>query len=209
MPTSTEALALALYLLPGVVGVFVFESMRDREPGDGFSRAGAVVLLTLISLFVVQAVTAVPILPVTGDFKTTSPATVLSDFLTFSLLPVFAVSILLSAGAAWMSNRGIGYRAVRALGITRKTGRVDVWHQVFSTHRGNWLVVRFKNGHEYVGWPEYYSMTADPEPMLFLADAVARFPRDDGDPVEQEIEGPGVLIASLGEVESIEWLEGV
>ena len=211
MPGTAEALALFLYLLPGVIGFFVFEMLSDSKPSSSYSRVGATTAFAFASVLVVSAFTSQPVLPVIEDPAKTSVSEILNHFMRASLLPVFVVAIALGALSAWTGNRGLIFKVLKCFRITYQTGKVDVWHQVFITYRAKWLRVRLKSGKQLVGWPAFYSLTSEKGPMLFLAEATWSWPKNEGGTVEFEssdVDGPGVLISSLDDVESIEFLEG-
>lgn len=188
MPTSLEALQVILYLLPGYVTLRVKELLSFPNKASDIGRAIDGVVLTFLNLVVLFTLRL--ILP--ENFFSTIYATTISLFLISVLLGVVLGSDTVTSKC---------YGAMRYLGLTNMSGRVDAWSDAFNNIRGIYVKVTLANGKQYLGWPMYYS--DDPELKdLFLADA---YSLEGGEATK--IAGPGVLIPGKSDLVSIEFLD--
>ena len=128
----------------------------------------------------------------------------LGDVIDVPLAVSIAVGIILAAGAAGLHNSGKLFSLLRFLRLTNKTGRVDVWHQTFTSYRGHWVRLTFKNGLELLGYALFHSSLPDRR-EIFVAEASWSDP-ESGE--EVEMPGPGVYVNNLDEVTTIEFFEG-
>ena len=110
-------------------------------------------------------------------------------------------SIVLGLFSGWIVGTDLHYRAVRWLRLTRRTGRADVWQDVFSDLRGNWLLVHTDDGRRVLGWAQYYS-DAGTTPSLFLRQA--HWVRDDG--TRESVDGEGLLVTEATRIRYVEFL---
>ena len=207
MIETIEALTLLLYLLPGVVGYFLYELLVERKPTELSSKSSAIVTLTFFSVLISSAIFEQPILPSVDNSLTKSVPAVFEAFFGANFIWALAVAIVLGGAAAWIRNKNYIFKALKKLKITRQTGAIDPWHQVFQTERGKWCRITFKDGTELVGWPKFYSLHGENK-QLFLANAVWFKNVDSKDnPQEKNVEGPGVLLCSFEEISAIEFLD--
>lgn len=88
------------------------------------------------------------------------------------------------------------------LKLTRKTGRIDVWHDVFTELRGYWIEVKLKDGTKILGWPDFYSENPDKR-ELFLRNVLITNP----DNSSYDIRGDGILLTDKADIESIEFIQ--
>ncbi len=205
MIETIEALTLFLYLLPGVVGLFVYDTFTEKRTTDSSFNIAAVMTLTFLSVLVSSIVFEQPVLPTVDPEKKTVPK-IFEAFFGVGFLIATASAALLGGVGAWIQNKNYIYRLFKFTGITRQTGKIDPWHQLFTTERGKWCRLIFDDGTRLVGWPRYYSMHAKDAPQLFLADATWHTKTQSGY-VTRDVRGPGVLIASWEKVRAIEILD--
>lgn len=211
MPTTIAALNVLIFLLPGFLILRIVEGLTVTGKASETARIVDALALSLVNyiaftflIYALNEFRAVPlkvkpiplILSPDGQLQFTG-----SEAMGFLLLILIAV--LISAGYAAGLNRGWIYSICREkLHLTRKTGRVDLWHDVCTDFRGRWIQVYLKNGTRIIGWPDYYS--DNPEKReLFLAEAVVT--KADGG--AYEVSGPGILLTEKAEIERIEVLD--
>jgi hypothetical protein len=224
---DSGTLFLFLYLLPGFIGLQVYDYLAVARKREIFEKLVIAFSLTAISAIVVNFVFGVPLVPqvapersvsgvrallaaLTGSDVEKAPAlgTVLATFIGRNLLYLSIVSSAVSALFAVLNNRGLLYGWARSLGLTYKTGTLDVWEAMFYGLRGTWLRIRFDDGVRLVGWPEFIS---DPGVAreLFLAEATWYYPDPNrrGRFTRVDVDGPGVYVSRFDRIVSIEALE--
>lgn len=203
MPATLAALNILIFLLPGFLSQRIVEGLAVvAKPGDLTRVIDALVLSFVNYLFYSLLATIFRLKPLPIAF-TSETQLKISWHDSLSMLVLFLVAVIVGMMISKSINEGWHYRILREgrLRFTRKTGRIDVWHDIFSDFRGRWIRVHLKNGAEIMGWPDYYS--EDPAKReLFVAQAVVREP----DGTIYEVPGPGVLLTEKAEVERIDIL---
>jgi len=191
------SLALFLYLLPGFLGGVVYEAVAEARARTTFERLLIALVLTLLATLVSHAIFAAPLFPLIIITKDSSLDSVLAAFIGRNLAVASGVSIVIALAAAFTHNKGWLYDLLRWLRITSRTGRIDVWHEVFTRNRKIWIQVRFKDGRLLVGWPEHYSEDGD-QKEIFVAEATWLVPQRNGGPHQRvDVAGPGVICRRL------------
>lgn len=223
--SDSGALFLFLYLLPGFIGLLVYDFLAEGRKRETLDRLVIAFTLTLLSAILVNLVFRVPLFPEprvaarTGIFaalsaliggepaKDLEAAAVLSAFITTNLLYQSVASTVLATVFAALNNKGLLYKAARFLRLTLKTGNVDVWADLFYGLRGYWVRVRFEDGSQLVGWPQFISNPGIPR-ELFLADATWHYPNPavPGTLLSVDVEGPGVYVNQFDRAVAIELL---
>lgn len=212
VPGELTAFLLVMYLLPGFLGVVVHDFLAETKRSESFGRFVAALTLSLLSNIVVGLATGKAVeIPEFGDKP--ELAKIITAFVTWRLVWLTLVAGALGFVVAYVNNRKWLYRALRALGITNRTGRVDVWQDVFNTYRGRWLQLHYKDGRTLIGWPRFYSEYGEAR-ELFLSDAAWRVPAPAAGhahgaaPAAQEmnVAGPGVYVGNFEEVLGIDVL---
>ena len=201
------AVYLFLYLLPGFLGMAVYDYLIEGQPRETFDKIVFALSMTLISYLAVSVVCGVPLVPGISLGKDSNAPTVLASMVGTGLAYVSLFSILASILMAVLTNRGWPLRLCQLLGITYKTSSVDVWQDTFYRFRGYWIKVSYADGRELIGWPQYFSAVGKPR-ELFVADATWWSFDDHGDPVSLDVDGPGVYISDFTNVTAITLLEG-
>ena len=205
MIETIEALTLFLYLLPGVVGLFVYETFAERRETDSSSRTAAIVTLSFLSVLVSSSLFGQPILATVAPDVKTVPK-IFEAFFGVGFVIATGSAAFLGVAWAWVHNINLFYKLFRFAGITKKTGKIDPWHQVFTTYSGKWCRVIFDDETRLVGYPKYYSLHAKDAPQLFLAKAIS-YRKVQNQYVGKDVKGPGVLITSWDHVTAIEILD--
>ena len=218
MITSLTALTILFFLLPGVLGLLVFEQVVEtRKERSQFDKIVIGAALALVSvaitnwafMFLGQPVFRLE--PLLGGESINEALGVPSGWPLAASTFVGCVIAILAAG---IHNSGRIHGFLKWLKLTRETGRPDVWHDAFSTHRGVWVRLTFNDGRVLVGWPQYYSAGGAEIRELFLANAAWTFPAQreatEGEikeeALEEEVTGPGVYVHNFDQVTSIEFL---
>ncbi len=197
-----------IFLVPGLIAAALFRMLAESKRLNTFDLLTFSLILTLAANIISQSVFGLSLLP---DIKTGEDRVLLFSYASFTvggLILVSACSCSLAVLLVFLTNSGSLYRYASASAISRKSGRINVWHDVFDTYRGSWFKVTFKDGSSITGWPKFYSVEED-RFELFLADAVVLQPltnlpnADDTNPqqwAELDVAGPGVYIGSMEEI---------
>jgi hypothetical protein len=202
MPTTVVALNLLIFLLPGFLIQRIVESLSVTGKISDTIRVVDALAFSLVN-YLLYSILALPFglrpIPLTlgqdGQLQFTG-----RDVSGFIIL--FSIAVFIGLLYAKSLNAGWHYRILRdRLDLTRKTGRVDLWHDIFSDYRGRWVEAHLKDGTRILGWPDYYSDDPDKR-ELFLAEAVVTKP----DGTTYEVAGPGILLTEKSEIERIEIL---
>jgi hypothetical protein len=199
------AVAVFLFLLPGFLGMSVYDFLIEGEPRDNVQRIIFSFVLTLLSAIVVNMTLAVPLIPMAVP-KDADSLSVLKVLVGVNLLYMSCSSVLIAISLAVLNNYGLPLRLFRSIKVTYKTSAVDVWQDIFYTFRRYWIRITFSDGRELVGWPMYFSAVGKPR-ELFIADATWLLTNEDGVSVSVDVSGPGVYIADFTKVTTIALLD--
>lgn len=208
--STLQGFAIALYLLPGFVCVFLYDTLSNSSDEDALNRTGKIVTATVASVFLTQYFSDVQLIPF--DNLACRPASGSQIGATFSLFLRssypwnFVTAGLLGVAASIWSNRNFTNRFLGGISGSVKTGNDDVWQQTFLAHPKSWCVIVYDNGDQIVGFPQYYSMKGE-DKQLFLAKPYRRELLD-GKYVKREIKRSGVYINKWDNVSTIEFVEG-
>ena len=202
MPTTVAALNVLIFLLPGFLIQRIVEGLSVTGKVSETTRIIDGLAFSLVN-YLLYSLLALPLglkpIPLTlaqdGQLQFTR-----RDVLGFVIL--FAIAVLIGLLYAKSLNAGWHYDFLRdKLDLTRKTGRIDLWHDMFSDFRGRWIQVHLKDGTRILGWPDYYSEDPDKRELV-LAEAVVTRP----DGKIYEVGGPGILLTERAEIERVEIL---
>lgn len=169
MDASIEALTIFIFLIPGFVSSLLLNTVIVRKEKDTLSK---IIEALVFSLIIYACVTAIsgesPVfLNVTeNDDKTKT------YFITFNasfLIPLIAISVLLSMILGLLSTTDVHMKILRKLRITDKTARETVWLDVF-TEQKRYVIVNLSDGRRVFGWPMYYSNEQE-DGFLYLYNA--------------------------------------
>jgi hypothetical protein len=204
---DSGAVYIFLYLLPGFLGLAVYDYLVEGQPREIFDKLVFALSIALVSYLAVSVLFAMPLVPGIGVTKDTSAATVLSLLLGRNLIYVSAVSVVSSIVLAFLTNYGVPLWICQQLRLTYKTSSVDVWQDTFYRFRGYWVKITYSDGRELIGWPRFFSAVGKPR-ELFLSDATWWLVDDNGVPTSIDVKGPGVYISDFSAVTAIVLLEG-
>jgi hypothetical protein len=125
-------LYLLLYVLPGIHGAREFDYIVEGEPRDTLDRVATALVFALISSLASAAFFGQSLTPHVEIRSETPPDVILAAFLQPEhLLLSTLISVVVASIFAVAQNHGWAYSALRYCGMTKKTGRNDVWQQTF------------------------------------------------------------------------------
>ena len=206
MPTSTDALQILIFVLPGLLSAKLRDSLsagKDRSISELFFDG---LLFTFFNWVIAQVVFALlPQLLALNNALVEGEGLISTAINQLQLqggIVILFIAIMTGIFAGVISNGDWYYRALRKLRLTTRTSSQDVWTQSFDTFRGKWLVVTLADKTRYRGWVRFYSVT-EGKPALFLSEAA----RVNEDGSMTEIKGPGVLLHSASKIARIEFLD--
>lgn len=220
-----EALVVVLFLLPGFVGVVVYDAVATAPRRSAFDKLIAALALTLVANVVTAAlreqglvgtiivpeakIFANPLLSLFGS--TAAPESFEAEFqeallgaIEGGLLPATALAAASGLGAAWLNNLGWLPR----VGLLAPSRRADPWTDLLAQDAAVRARILFKDGTVLVGRPLPGSGHAGRE--VFLAEAVWFRPNGRLDRHGRatyrtaEVPGPGVLLTDFSAVQLVE-----
>lgn len=201
MLTTVAALNVLIFLLPGFVSQRIIEGLTVVGKRTDITRVIDALVLSLLN-YLAYTFTALYI-----STKPVPLSLTPEGHLQFGISDVagpgvlILISLLMGLIFSKSINAGWHYAFLRRIRLTRRTGRVDIWYDVFSDFRGHWIRAHLKDGTTITGWPDYYS--DNPEKReLFLADAEVTTP----DGTSYDIEGTGILLTEKADIVQIEIL---
>lgn len=204
MPTSTIALILYLYLLPGVVGYFVLSALSHLRGSDGFEKVSTSICLAVASTILTVVFVGPMQLPDTTQ-GASQVALQLQKTLPRHLAAVSGFSILLAVVSSLLWNSGWIHVALRCLRLSNRTGRVDPWHQAFSQGSKQWVRLIYSDDRQLTGWVEFYSETLSNKGLV-LREAKWIYPSEE-DWIEETAEHT-VLVTNFSDVRAIQFEPG-
>jgi len=199
---STDAVALVLYLLPGFLGMAVYDYLVEGPPREIFDRVVFGLCMTLVSAVCVHLIFGVPMVPLIVIKKDGNVFELVGNIVGSNMVYATVASIVISVAVAVVNNYGIILTAARTLRLTYKTSTVDVWQDVFYKFRGYWIQITFADGRELIGWPRYFSSLGQPR-ELFVGDATWWLKDDNGVITSIDVKGEGVYISDFSTVTAI------
>lgn len=198
---TIEAIVFLLILIPGFVASNIFELLTKR--GKRGSTIEIIIRGLLWSLIV-----WIPYMITARIFDILiNPINLLEKNLNsycfkqylISITFILSTSIIISVVQSAISNRGIPFKLLKRLRITKLTGDPNIWVTVFR-YEGRWIRVFLKNGYKYIGWPAIYPQ-GDEKDMIVLKNVVVYPPEKEKYNVAQ------VILNDLSEIEFIEVLK--
>lgn len=185
-------LSLLLLLLPGFITDMVKNSLAFARQFSTLDRCVRALAYSLINYLMIQWVcTRLDItfskIAILDENKLQNP-----QGATTIIIITISISILFGIILAILDNYDILYKIARKIRITAKTGRGDIWQDMFLDNHGKvWAQVFFDDGTVITGYPEHYS--DDPNRReIFLGNAEV-VPSGNAE-LRREINGPGVYI---------------
>lgn len=202
---GTDTVALVLYLLPGFLGMAVYDYLVEGPAREIFDRVVFALSMTLLSAVCVHLLFKVPMVPLVVIKKDSNVFELVGSVVGSNMVYTTVAATLLSTGLAALNNYGVVLAAARKVRLTYKRSAVDVWQDVFYAYRGYWIRITFMDGRELVGWPRYFSAVGQPR-ELFVAEATWWLKDEHGVLTSADVAGEGVYIADFTTVTAISLL---
>jgi hypothetical protein len=172
---SSLTLRVLLLFFPGVLCALLVDALtvhRERTPAQFLTNAFALGMGSYLSLALVRDVVA----SVARWFRLRQPLDVtFFDALMNDGVRIAWGEITLAAGVALilagvisaMTNHNVIFRFARRLGVSRKTGEIDVWGLLFASNLGDTVIVRDPaRDLAYKGSVEAFSESSDRAELL-------------------------------------------
>jgi hypothetical protein len=202
---NKESFVILITLLPGFLTKRIVDSLVIRGKTNLFEDIIEALLFSFViyTLLTIAAITFPPLkIFHLGTIKENAIPQITPMLNYSNILFLLIVSILLGLLVVYVANKGWYFKIFYKLGFTKRTGRIDVWDDIFTVHRKKWILVRLEDGTKILGWPDCYS--EDPQKReLFIADATII----DSDGSTRDVLGPGILLTEDNKIKSIEFLD--
>lgn len=204
MPGSAEALLIALLLMPGCFGYFLFTRIYNGKISDTFDKTVAVIVLNVASIAIYTAFQSASGLKLILKSPSDFPELVRQSAITLSTLSLIAISIGTVAAAA--ANSATLSKFIRRAGVTRRGHQPAIITATIAEHPDAFLKFRFKSGGYVVGHPKFYSLHGE-ECCIFLCKAARRAPKGTNkkQPAEYAVEH-GILLLNFDDILCVEVL---
>lgn len=171
MPEDPSIAVFVLLALPGLIALWLYESITPTRTKNGLIQIVYAIVLSLLSYLLVrilhslQPAWIVPSIPNPAILLEASTEELDAVF-SWPVIAVVAVascvSVILSIGWASVANKEGMHRVLRWIGVTRRHGYESLWDTVFYTRTENaWVTVKFNDGDEYSGFISNHSDTSD------------------------------------------------
>ncbi|MEQ8966295.1 MAG: DUF6338 family protein [Azospirillaceae bacterium] len=209
---SQGALFVVAFLLPGLCFLLVFRLLCDVRKLDKIDQTAVAFIISLGSHLAADMLFGTSLLgAAVGDPSAdanggTGSAGTLVVPVSEILVPA-ALAFVVGAGFSAVYQRDLVYPTLRNWRLTRKTGRLSVWHHVFVENDGSWLIVELDSGVQLLGWAREFSIQGDAR-ELFLGDATVFEPLRGGLWRQVEVPGPGIYIPNMSRINAIRFLDG-
>jgi len=172
---SSVTLRVLLLFFPGVLCAVLLDTLtvhRERTPVQFLTNAFALGMGSYLSLYTLRDASAA----VAKWLRLREPRDVrffdalLNDHVRIAwgeIALAACVAFMLAAGVAAILNHKLFARAAYRVGISRKTGDLDVWGLLFNSHRGETVLVRdVAQDRSYYGFVEGVSESSDNAEIL-------------------------------------------
>src|SRR6267378_4025247 len=133
---SADSLKVAIILVPGFLAIKIRDFFAPKGSESAFEQLMQAVAFSVAN-FTLYSFLVWPWWPPKS----------LSSMGSLQLLSGLGLtSCLLGLGSGVVVGKDWHYRLARALRLTARTGRTDVWQDVFEDIRGSWLTVHLDDG---------------------------------------------------------------
>lgn len=186
-----QTIQVLMFLLPGFITELTKNALVVTRDLSYFDRMIKALTLTIINFYVLKLFFPHKSLPLINPLAATH---------TTSLEVFLSIGIALVLGAIWAFalNQDYLYRILRFMKLTKKTGRYDLWQDVFIDNDGSWVKVILNDGTEILGYAKDFSDLSKKR-ELFIGDASIN---------SREIDGPGVYVSESSGIKLIQLLRG-
>lgn len=208
LPKVTEvSLKILFLLIPGIIAVGLIKSVGPKRPRTDFESGLQIFVYGVVSYAIAGLLegiytwlAACPRPPfwttLAGSafgLATLNPQAGLgTGQIAFATL----LAIVVGLSVAALQTHSVPHRVLRRLGLTKRTGEVDMWGFTFnSPDIDSWATVRHPSGKVYQGWVRGYSDGADEREIVLVDVRVYAAPADNPD---QLIEVDAIPVLYLG-----------
>lgn len=198
---SLEVVKVLIVLLPGFVSSGVIRAFGVEEKKSDLDKVVRALIYSLIvySLYPIVLV----LLKQASWAAMQKDLTVIVPSTPIGALIMLALSVTIGSVVALYRQKD-GHRIFRWVGITSRTTRFTIWHDIFSDYKDCYVAVVFKDGRQLFGWPLYFSDDAA-EGQLFLCRARWYFFDRDGTEINQAVPEPGIFVRSNQDIDFIQF----
>lgn len=181
-------LTLLLLLFPGFITDSVCNSLTVYRSGNTFDRIVRALVFSIINYMIIKWLYGL------FDIDYLVSSLSINDILNPNgvLALILIESCIMGIILAVLNNYDILHKLARYFRLTSRTGRDDLWQDIFLDYKGEiWVRVIFEDGTIITGFPDYYSDNQDRR-ELFLGKAEI-VPKGNTNE-KRELYGPGVYV---------------
>ncbi len=186
--SSSDAIEVLVFLLPGFVAVSVFYSFTSHPKPNVFEHIVQSLIFTII------------VSTILWFFK----AQIDSWNENITLLLSIIIAGLLGIIAVYLINRDILHRMLRACRVTKETSYPSEWYSAFSRLSDCYVVLHLNGGRRLYGWPSEWPSSPE-EGHFFIQDGEWLLEDNEREPIK----GVVAILISVSEVEMVEFLPQV
>lgn len=182
LPKVTEVgLKILFLLIPGIIAFFVVKAVGPKRPRTDFESGLQIFLYGIFAYALAGVIEGLYAWAVSHprhafwatlgerslELATLNPKSGLgAGQILLATLVAMGIGLLI----AFLQTRSVPHRVLQKLGISKRTGEIDMWGFTFnSPNLDSWVTVRHPNGKVYQGWVRGYS-DGDSHRELLLAD---------------------------------------
>ena len=200
---SYQALNVLIFLLPGFVATAFLDALTVPGKRTDFQRFVSALMLTfVIYIIYVLVLDNTPVLLMEQDQNGVKVYGI--QLVKGAMVWLFIITVAISILLAVSINHDLHMKIFRKIGITKRTSRVSVWHDVFMDQK-HYVVVNFEDGRRIVGWPEHFCDDVN-ERSLFLSSS-AWIDTSGDEQKKIELDNHGILITDNAKISTIEFVK--
>lgn len=165
---TLQALQVFAILSPGFLARTIVGSLTPRRKSTSLEVLYESVMFSLVVYLIIWFFWPTGMHSAISRAACANTGAVLEGLRPLTLVALGAGAVLGTLYAIQV-NYDLFHRALRWIGVTRNTARIDTWFDVFFDMRDRSVIVTLGDGRRIFGSPEYYSHGQD-EGCVFLAD---------------------------------------
>ncbi|HTW60268.1 MAG TPA: DUF6338 family protein [Terracidiphilus sp.] len=204
MPDRLEALGVLLVLLPGFACAYIVQFLAVRRKQSELDKVIEALLFSLILYLLTLPIFGYtlplswrPIAP-----QQSSEYQIIVNWKHLAWLAgtaiVFAVLYSANINRDWIMS------LLRWMKVTERTARMAIWNDAFQ-EIGGMVQVGISGDRKILGWLRYYS-DEEEDSSLFLETASWVKEGENGEEIEEPIDGPGILLTKDSGIEYVMFL---
>ena len=166
---------LIAFLFPGFVAIILFKALTETREIDRLELVVYALCLTVAGNFLTEIIVGKQI-DYAIDISELKQGSISGSIINIEAVIYSTLfSMVIAVTFSLLYSYGLIFAVLQKLKLTKKTGRINVWHDVFTEFRGQWVEVVYRDGKRILGWPQFYS-THEESFELFVADATWLLP---------------------------------